>query len=258
MATFCIPATLASAGRPLRVVLVGVGGTGASVLGGLPALDLSLRAFGHPGLEVTVYDPDVVSEANCARQPFAVSEVGAPKAATLVTRINAFYGTRWVAKSEAVTDTTDFQGVDVLIGAVDSRAARRAIHRSLGLAHGARLWLDFGNRSDAGQFLLGERRGTLPTVADAYPELVDPSLDDPAMPSCSAREALLTQGAFVNQALAQLGLAMLARLFREGALTYHGMHLDFATGRAVPIPVPEPARRRKSRPTARRSRLPQP
>lgn len=243
--------------RPLDVVLVGVGGTGASVLGGLPALDQSLRAFGHPGIQVTVFDPDVVSESNCARQPFARCEIGSPKASTLVSRINAFYGTRWRAYVEAVSSATKSLGdADLVIGAVDSRAARAAIHEATQhLSFQNAYWLDYGNTSSSGQFILGTRDGVLPTVATKYPELIDPRQDDPTVPSCSAREALLSQGAFVNQALAQSGLAMLARLFRDGELSYHGVHMNFATGQSAAIAVPEVATPRSRTPhSTRRSR----
>jgi PRTRC genetic system ThiF family protein len=237
---FLLP-RLVTAHGPLRVVVVGVGGTGASVLGGLPALDQSLRAFGHPGLQVTVFDPDRVSEANCARQPFARCEIGSPKASLLVSRINAFYGYSWDARVEAVTpDTQTLGAADLVIGCVDTRAARLAIKTAMTRGYQDAYWLDYGNNAGAGQFVLGSVKGSLPTVDQLYPEMIDPRLDDPSIPSCTARESLLNQGAFVNQTLAQMGLAMLARLFKEGQLCFHGAFVNFATGQAAPIAVPVP------------------
>ena len=52
--------------RPIRILVVGCGGNGSSIVSGLPYLHQALLAFGHPGgLAVTLIDPDTVSETNC-------------------------------------------------------------------------------------------------------------------------------------------------------------------------------------------------
>ena len=45
----------------IRLHKQGGGGTGSQVLTNLARLDVTLRALGHPGLFVTLYDPDTVS-----------------------------------------------------------------------------------------------------------------------------------------------------------------------------------------------------
>ena len=78
----------------------------------------------------------------------------------------------------------------------------------------------------------------LPTAAELFPELVDPRLDrKDTLPSWSAIEALERQEPFVNQTLAYQALAMLARLFRYGRLSFHGGFVNLQTGRTAPIPV---------------------
>jgi hypothetical protein len=42
---------------------------------------------------------------------------------------------------------------------------------------------------------------------------------------------------FVNQALAYQALAMLARFFRYGRLSYHGGFVSLRNGRATPLAV---------------------
>jgi hypothetical protein len=59
---------------------------------------------------------------------------------------------------------------------------------------------------------------------------VDPSLDDDGQPSCSAAAALERQEPFINATLAQHALALLARLFRYGEISYHGGFINLATG----------------------------
>src|ERR1700687_5320822 len=91
-------------------------------------------------------------------------------------------------------------------------------------------WLDIGNNADSGQFILGEplneinrrSRTRLRSVGELFPEIVDATLDNDGLPSCSAAEALERQEPFVNSTLAQHVLALLARLFRYGAVSLHG------------------------------------
>jgi hypothetical protein len=44
-------------------------------------------------------------------------------------------------------------------------------------------------------------------------------------------------GAFINQTLAYQALAMLARLFPDDDVTYHGGFINLANGRMAPLPV---------------------
>jgi hypothetical protein len=68
-----------------------------------------------------------------------------------------------------------------------------------------------------------------------FPELVEPSLDNDGLPSCSAVEALERQEPFVNPTLANHALALLARLFRHGSITYHGAFVNVAGSRVQPL-----------------------
>lgn len=63
--------------RALRILVVGAGGNGSAAIMGLPYLDQAMRVWGHRyGLEIALMDADAVSETNCVRQPFSVSDIG--------------------------------------------------------------------------------------------------------------------------------------------------------------------------------------
>jgi PRTRC genetic system ThiF family protein len=227
-----------------RVAVIGCGGTGTAVIGGLPFLHQALTAIGHPGLQVIIADGDKVSPNNCVRQPFSESEIGLYKSTVLVNRLNLFWGLHWHASTEYVTRKTTGK-MDILISCVDTRAARLEIVRSP-LYKECAYWLDIGNTADCGQFVLGQPKNSrnrktrlrLPTVAELWPEIVKPALDKrDDLPSCSAIEALERQEPFINQTLAYHALAMLARLFRHGQISYHGGFVNLATGRMAPLPV---------------------
>jgi PRTRC genetic system ThiF family protein len=227
-----------------RVVVIGCGGTGSALIGGLPFLHQALLATGHPGLQVIVADGDKVSATNCVRQPFSASEIGLFKSTVLVNRLNLFWGLNWQASTEYVTRKTQGK-VDIVISCVDTRSARFELIRSR-LFKECTYWLDIGNTADGGQFVLGQPRNNrnrrtpnrLPTVAELFPEIVKPGLDkNDDLPSCSAVEALKRQEPFINQTLAYHALAMLARLFRHGAITHHGGFVNLVSGRLAPLPI---------------------
>jgi PRTRC genetic system ThiF family protein len=133
--------------RALRVLVVGCGGTGSAIAMGLPYLDQAMRVWGHAhGLDVTMMDADVVSESNCIRQPFSASDIGLNKATVLINRLNLFWGTAWSAIPSHFharsLDGNSEPRADLLIGCVDTRAARKAIATALERSsNGATYWL---------------------------------------------------------------------------------------------------------------------
>ncbi|MGC2213873.1 MAG: PRTRC system ThiF family protein [Silvibacterium sp.] len=245
-----LPPDLLSHG-PVRVLVVGAGGTGSAIVMGLPYLDQAMRVWGHPrGLDVAMMDADAVSETNCVRQPFSTSDIGQNKATVLVNRINLFWGTQWSAMPNHFHARSFHRNhdrtPDVLIGCVDTRAARQAIEHSFTRALSRTCyWLDLGNNAASGQYVLGQplnarnhrKADRLRTVSELYPEIIDAEAGEDPLPSCSAVEALDRQEPFINQTLASSALAMLAQLFRYGKLTHHGAFFNAKTGQMSALPV---------------------
>ena len=252
--------------RPLRVLLVGAGGSGSAVLLQLPFLEQALRAWGQPGLAVTVMDPDTVSEVNVVRQPFSRVDIGSNKAMCLVGRINMFWGLAWKAIPHAFGEGTATEPeCDLLISCVDTRKARHHIAESFKKFRAPAYHLDLGNNASSGQYVLGQPRDRtvsaraqeerLPTVFERFPEIADITIGESELPSCSTVEALDRQEPFINQTLAVSSLAMLARLLRYGQISYHGGFYNAQTGRLAALNV-DPVqfvrlRRAAKKPTAK-------
>ena len=205
-----------------------------------------MLAFGHPGgLQVTLVDPDTVSETNCVRQPFCRTEIGFPKAIVLAHRINLFWGLNWQGMQAQIQQIAKNVDVDLVIGCVDTRKARRAIDK-WALHSRVLYWLDLGNNASSGQFILGQpsnsanrRKGKrrLATVTELFPEIAALGKKDDDQPSCSAAEALTRQEPFINQSLAYQALGMLTQLLRRGCLSYQGGFCNLATGQLVPFQI---------------------
>lgn len=237
----------------ITVNLIGVGGTGSRVLQCLVSLNEALTAFGHPGLHVYAWDGDTISAANIGRQHFSPVDVGANKAALLVTRINRHFGYEW----EAVP-THYYQGrcANITISCVDSAAARLEIAEHLAVSKKGPeptqkplYWLDFGNGKKTGQAVLGTvlavrqpkteeaTTSTLPTVTKMFFKQLKSVNEKDAGPSCSLAQALGQQDLFINPSLAPLGVDLLWKLFREGRINYHGLYLNLETMSMNPIKI---------------------
>lgn len=237
--------------RLVKVYLIGAGGTGSQVITALAQMHYAMVKLGHPGgLDVTVIDDDRVSDANIGRQWFFPADVGQYKSDVLVHRTNMTLGTQWTSIPERVSASSQLRA-DLVIGAVDSRAARFAIMRAMERApSGPKYWLDFGNSKMTGQVILGQvvgdRRKTngesLPHVGEIFPEIIDPHAVDPDEgPSCSLAEALEKQSLFINRTLVSHGMAMLWELFRHHKINFHGVFVNLATGRASSLAIDKKA-----------------
>ena len=174
-----------------RVLVVGCGGNGSAMVAGLPYLHQALLAYGHPeGLHVTLLDADVISPTNCVRQPFSRSEIGLYKSVVLANRLNLFWGLDWAGIPEHLDTKRRLDGVDIVIGCVDTRAARSTIAKCAEEWSEVDYWLDLGNNADSGQFVLGEplnrrnrrRALRLRTVSELFPKLFKPNWTEMVSP----------------------------------------------------------------------------
>jgi PRTRC genetic system ThiF family protein len=241
---------------PIRIAVVGVGGTGSEIVSMLVNLHQGLVAIGKPGLHVVAYDPDTVSAANVVRQRYAPSDVGHPKALVLINRINLAFSLGWEGISKRFTSADAKYSWDVVISAVDSRRSRADLHR-YAFAKGFyrwKFWLDTGNDHTTGQIILGTPRNEpgprthiLPCATELHPELCDVSKPDDDSPSCSAAEAISKQDLFVNKYVAVLAVDLLWRLFRDERLEAHARYFDLRASSLAAKAAPERPKQSKKR-----------
>lgn len=247
--------------HPVTVNLIGGGGTGSQVLTNLARLDVTLRALGHPGLFVTLYDPDIVTEANIGRQLFGYSDLGLNKANCLITRINNFFGNDWKAMPALypsnMKDVRQEHLANITITCTDNIKSRidlcnvlKALPQYNYTNYQTPLyWLDFGNTQTSGQVVLGSIPKKIKQPTSQIYQTV-PSLkvitklvkyarikEEDSGPSCSLAEALEKQDLFINSTLAQLGCNILWKMFRHGMIEHHGLYLNLTTMKVNPIMV---------------------
>lgn len=245
--------------HPVTVNLIGAGGTGSQVLTGLARLDVTLRALGHPGLFVTLYDPDIVTEANIGRQVVRVfrhgTEQGAmpyyPYQQLLRKRLKAVPDIFPAMMKNACRDNM----ANITITCTDTIKSRLDLWNILKAVQipdyrdytTPLYWMDFGNTQTSGQVVLGTVPKKIKQPASQLYETVG-SLkvitrlvkyarvkEEDSGPSCSLAEALEKQDLFINSTLAQLGCNILWKMFRNGMIEHHGLFLNLGTMKVNPV-----------------------
>lgn len=248
--------------HPVTINLIGAGGTGSQVLTCLARLDVTLRALNHPGLFVTLYDPDEVTEANIGRQLFSYSDFGLNKAVCLVSRINNFFGNDWKAIPHLFPALTKEGKKDdmanITITCTDNVKSRLDMWNFLKAVRNIGnhtdystplYWMDFGNAQTTGQVIMGTVQKKIPQPKSNKYKTVE-SLKvitecvkysavkvEESGPSCSLAEALQKQDLYINSTLAQLGCNILWKMFRQGMIEHQGLYMNLDTMKVNPIGV---------------------
>lgn len=253
---------LISPTNPICVNLIGAGGTGSKVLTALMEMNYNLIELGHTGLQVRLWDDDVITEANLGRQRFAQSEIGLYKSVAIINRVNRFMGTNWKAETQkfernALSGLPEKSQATIFITCVDNVKSRFDIAEMLKEMSNQRnyrdtpkYWIDFGNSQHTGQVLLStigeikqpqsekyETVASLPMVTDEFGELLKQSEQEDDTPSCSLAEALEKQDLYINATLAQMGCSLLWNMFRYGMTENRGFFLNLKDFRTQPIKV---------------------
>jgi PRTRC genetic system ThiF family protein len=258
--------------HPVTINVIGCGGTGSQVLNSLARMHSALKALGHPGLFVRAIDPDKVSAANMGRQLFSPADINSYKCISLVGRINRFFGTDWEGVPLSYHSNSKTKTANITISCVDTGAARKEIKAALTKAFQVTVpkrvtnyayyephqepyerpyyWMDFGNMQDRGQVVIGTInkitqpkqseflcKDSLPTIDKLHPDIFKDNKKDDQGPSCSLAEALNKQDLFINTNLANMGLDILWKMFREMRIKYHGCYVNLETLSVNPIKI---------------------
>lgn len=231
----------------VHITLAGCGGTGSHVASGLVSIGQALAAKGT-NWSAHFVDPDRVEQKNVGRQLFSQADIGQPKATALANRLNAALGVTIAASVRAISTQDTFQhpgdqALNIVVGAVDSPAARAIIAAKVAKAAGRLWWLDCGNENHSGQVLIGNTADkkklqpalgfidALPAPTLVYPDLAVAPKAKKAKPaaSCAELAAAGEQGLMVNRMAAAWALACLHDLLL-GQLRWFGLAFDLEWG----------------------------
>jgi PRTRC genetic system ThiF family protein len=245
----------------IRLIMVGLGGTGSFLVRHVACMALLLHGAGK-NVSLTLVDPDIVEAGNIPRQNFCPAEIGRYKAEALAERYARDFGMEIGCLPIPFTPDlarVEWNTLTVLIGAVDNAAARAALDAALSanetvssherIAVPRIWWLDLGNGLDYGQVLLGSTNH-LKQLASAFtvgalprcgllpsPLLQEPNLRQPRPEeqenhrlSCAELLAANAQTMTINPAMAVEGADYLYRFLIAGTLKKFATYLDLPAG----------------------------
>lgn len=208
--------------RPVKIVMLGAGGTGAHIA---PHLYRLLYALERP-VKFIICDGDKVEPKNLVRQNFTEADLGENKARVIAERYSDVFGLetsyiprfiedagqleellrpevfrhyvygsepntgRWVTNSELV----------ILIGAMDNNKSRKLCHEVFLRARDL-VYIDSGNGEYTGQIVCGIRRAgktVYKPVGMLYPEVSTPEDLFPTEVSCAEASVSAPQTIVAN------------------------------------------------------------
>ena len=178
--------------QPVKIVMIGVGGTGGYIA---PHLYRLLHTLNRR-VRFVICDGDIVEQKNLVRQNFIEPDIGENKAKIIAERYASTFGleTEYIPRyiesteelSRLLTPDTDAEFV-ILIGAVDNNRSRKMCHEAFYKAESI-VYIDSGNSEFAGQVVCGVRkngRTLYKPVAGIYPEILEDTDKFPSELSCA-------------------------------------------------------------------------
>ena len=248
--------------RSVKIVMLGVGGTGGHIA---PHLYRLLYALDRP-VRFIICDGDVVEQKNLVRQNFIPADLGENKAQVLAERYSTVFGmeTEYVpsfieseeALKELIKPRVTYSGyyprtvVDkelvILIGAVDNNRSRQMCHRVFYETEEL-IYIDSGNSEHTGQVVCGIRSGgrTLyKPVGKLYPEVLTETDKFPTELSCAEASVSAPQAMTANITAATTVVDMIYNILTLGESRVR--QVTFATTTCNVRPVLAKTRRKKN------------
>lgn len=201
--------------RPVKIVMLGAGGTGGHIA---PHLYRLLYALERP-VRFIICDGDVVEEKNLVRQNFTPADLGENKAKVLAERYASVFGmeTEYVpsfVETEAQlkslltpqlwrVGTYGQETVSeqvILIGAVDNNRSRQLCHKMFYQATEL-IYIDSGNGEYTGQVVCGVRRSgrtQYRPIGAVYPDVLEDTDKFPTELSCAEASVSAPQSIAAN------------------------------------------------------------
>lgn len=201
--------------RPVKIVMLGAGGTGGHIA---PHLYRLLYALDQRMCRFLIADGDIVEKKNLVRQNFIEADLGENKAKVLAERYSSVFGleTEYLPafvenEKQLLTLLTPcvwktgpyskpITELVILIGAVDNNKSRGLCHRVFYQMDNL-VYIDSGNGEYTGQVVCGVRSGGRThqkPVGILYPEILDGTDKFPTELSCAEASVSAPQAITAN------------------------------------------------------------
>lgn len=188
--------------RPVKIIMLGAGGTGGHIA---PHLYRLLYTLERP-VKVIIADGDLVEQKNLVRQNFIAADLGRNKAQVIAQRYVAAFGMEaqyipdFIENEERLLKLVEPerlpawlypdlqpQELSILIGAVDNNRSRKLCHQVFQKSENL-IYIDSGNGEYTGQVVCGIRRKGrtyYKPVGSVYPDVLEETDKFPTQLSCA-------------------------------------------------------------------------
>ena len=215
--------------RPVKIVIIGAGGTGGNVI---PHLYRIAFSSNRP-CKVIICDGDIVERKNLIRQNFAECDIGENKAQVMAERYSEVFGIEteyipdYIESEEELYELLNVKGsygspkpIGILIGAVDNNRSRIMCNNVFNKLEDI-IYIDSGNGEFTGQVVCGVKMGgkvLSKPVAKVYPDILTDTEKFPSELSCAERSVSAPQTIAANVFASTAVASMLYYLLIEGSL----------------------------------------
>ena len=204
-----------SADKPVKIVMLGAGGTGGHAI---PHLYRLLHTLDRP-VRIIIADGDIVEEKNLVRQNFISADLGRNKAQVLAERYASAFGMEaqyipeFIENQERIAELVRpyiyspgpysyqrLEGLSILIGCVDNNRSRQLCHQVFKKSDNL-IYIDSGNGEYTGQVVCGIRRKGrtyYKPVGDTYPDILLDTDKFPTELSCAEAAVSAPQSIVAN------------------------------------------------------------
>ena len=213
--------------RPVKIVMLGAGGTGGYAA---PHIYRLIHTLNRP-VRFLVADGDIVEEKNLVRQNFIRADLGRNKAAVMAERYASAFGMEIVYLPEFIENEDALAALTaqdyfrkelvILIGAVDNNRSRQMCHNVFQKAKEL-VYIDSGNGQYTGQVVCGIRRNGrtyYKPVGTLYPDVLADTDKFPTELSCAEAAISAPQSVVANVMAATAILSYLYDILVLGDIT---------------------------------------
>ena len=219
---------------PVKIIVIGAGGTGGYVIPHLYRLGYASRRQ----VRIIVCDGDVVEQKNLIRQNFIAQDIGRNKAQVQAERYSAAFGIECEYKPDFIENDEElynltlpdfyakpFSGISetqkvILLGCVDNNRSRQMCHRVFNRQKDL-IYIDSGNGEHTGQVVCGVRQNgktTYKPVGSLYPDILEEEDKFPSELSCAERAVSAPQSVTANLTAASALVGFLYNLLIVGEM----------------------------------------
>ena len=266
---------------PVKIVMLGAGGTGGHIAPHLYRLLYALNRQSDPARSVrfVIVDGDVVEAKNLIRQNFIHADLGENKAKVLAERYSSVFGLeteyvpefiedeekllnlvtplRWQIRNRYVSSTDFVSGralepvymteLVILIGAVDNNRYRALCHEVFHKIDTGLVYIDSGNGEHTGQVVCGIRRNGrtyYKPIGEVYPDVLADTDKFPTELSCAEASVSAPQSIVANIMAATVVVSYIYNILILGSIEVRSVTFSTRTVNLKPD-IPH-KRKRKS------------